>query len=325
MADGDRDTPGAADVPGSKSAQPAERAVAGNVAGEISLPNGRKPSRLGDDFHLRIASGLVIASLALAATWLGTFWFTALMVIGGVLLLFEWSRITRGTITDVALALSIAGLVAMVVAFDMAPAWFAPVPGWLIIGVVAAIALQALFGRDWRGGTFATFGLDYIALPVLAMLWLRADPSGGLLVTVFLFVVVWGTDIMGYVAGRYFGGPKLIPAISPKKTWSGAIGGTAVAVLGGAGIAMLEPEASFARMALLALVFSLISQAGDLFESAIKRRYDVKDSGALIPGHGGLLDRVDGLLFAAVGAALFALLAGPLDTPARTILVGSAG
>lgn len=282
----------------------------------------KQSSRLGDDFRTRVVSGIVMLVVALGATWLGGWAFAALLLAGGVVLLVEWTNMTRGGERDSTFTTAIVTLALMVLAFMLQPDWIPLVPLWLVIGIIGVITMIALNRSNDRSTNLATFGFDYIALPVIAILWLRNDTQTGLLVVLFLFAIVWGTDIMGYVCGRYFGGPKLWPAVSPKKTWSGAIGGTVAAIVAGILVGLFHPEASWLRLGLVAFCLSILSQCGDIFESAMKRHYNMKDSGRIIPGHGGLLDRVDGLLFAALGAAIFALAAGPWDQPARTILVG---
>jgi phosphatidate cytidylyltransferase len=143
---------------------------------------------------------------------------------------------------------------------------------------------------------------------VLGPVILRTDPVLGLAAVLWLFAVVWATDVVAYAVGRALGGPRLWPRVSPGKTWSGAIGGTLAGMLGGVAVAAAAGVPRLWPVALVALVASILSQAGDLFESALKRGAGVKDSGRLIPGHGGLMDRLDG--FAA--AAAFAVLLGTL-------------
>lgn len=151
----------------------------------------------------------------------------------------------------------------------------------------------------------AAVGVVYMAATVISLLWLREAVAGGALLILFLFVCVWAADTGAYFTGRMIGGPRLAPNISPSKTWAGLAGGLAGAVLAGYGFA-LGIGAFAPLMALpLALLLALASVAGDLFESAVKRHFAVKDSGRLIPGHGGVLDRIDGLLFAAPALALF--------------------
>jgi phosphatidate cytidylyltransferase len=142
------------------------------------------------------------------------------------------------------------------------------------------------------------WGVAYVGLPCIALTWLRADPAAGQTNILLLILVVWATDIGAYLAGRRLGGAKLAPRISPGKTWSGAAGGLFAAIFVGFCVAP--------RAALVAAGLSIVAQAGDLLESGIKRHFGVKDSGWLIPGHGGLLDRLDGVLAASLLAAALA-------------------
>jgi phosphatidate cytidylyltransferase len=164
-------------------------------------------------------------------------------------------------------------------------------------------------------------GLGYAGLLLLGPVTLRADPELGFVAILFLFAVVWASDIAAYFAGRTIGGPKLWPAVSPKKTWAGAIGGT----LGGVAAGLLVIAAAGLVIApMLVLVtfgLSVASQAGDLLESSIKRHFGAKDASQLIPGHGGLMDRLDGFLTAVAAAVMVGLLRGGLEGPARGLLV----
>ena len=164
-------------------------------------------------------------------------------------------------------------------------------------------------------------GVAYATAMLIATLKLRDDASYGLAAILFVFAVVWLTDIAAYFAGRAFGGPKLMPRVSPKKTWSGAGGGTLAGVIGGIVVATLFGLGNAVVIGLIAFVLSVVSQAGDLLESAIKRHFDAKDSGSILPGHGGLMDRLDGFATAVVAAALIGMARGGFDAPARGLLV----
>jgi phosphatidate cytidylyltransferase len=166
-------------------------------------------------------------------------------------------------------------------------------------------------GRRTAPAAWLGFGVVYIGLAGVALIHLRGDFSAGRANVIFLFVVVWASDIGAYLAGRRFGGPKLAAAISPNKTWSGAAGGLLSSVTCGvlAAYVMAGPH-GLGQAALVAAPLGLLTQAGDLFESWIKRRFHVKDTSSLIPGHGGLLDRLDGVLAAAPAAALLGTLLG---------------
>ena len=180
---------------------------------------------------------------------------------------------------------------------------------WRALVVLATLGLASEWVALCRHRTesrtwLLPLGAVYILPAVAALLWLRADPAVGRANILFLLFIVWASDIGAYLLGRLAGGPKLAPAISPGKTWSGALGGLAGALLVG-----LMAQSS-GKAAAVAVGLSVISQAGDLLESALKRYFGVKDSGRIIPGHGGLFDRLDGLLTAAPAACLLALALG---------------
>jgi phosphatidate cytidylyltransferase len=186
---------------------------------------------------------------------------------------------------------------------------------WDALILLIAVGLSL----EWRGLCHAwglsrlrtaALGMAYFAPACLALVWLRADTVTGRGNVLFLVLVVWASDIGAYLSGRLFGGPKLAPRISPGKTWSGALGGLASVVLVGLIAAQIVPGGSLWRAGLVAACLGVAAQSGDLLESALKRRAGVKDSGRLMPGHGGLLDRLDGMLFAAPLAAVLALTAG---------------
>jgi len=182
--------------------------------------------------------------------------------------------------------------------------WASESWGGVLPGLTAILAMAAIAAFFF--GPFAAAGIPYAGIGGISLLWLRLQPDCGLTDTLFLVAVIWSTDIGAYVVGRIVGGPKMAPRISPGKTWSGAAGGFCAAGLAGALLAGslhgLDPAALPAAFAL-----SIFAQAGDLLESAIKRKLGVKDSGRTIPGHGGLFDRLDGFLAAAPVAAILAL------------------
>jgi phosphatidate cytidylyltransferase len=175
----------------------------------------------------------------------------------------------------------------------------------LVIGAIIVIPLQ--FGER---PIFSAAGVLYCGLPAVALLWLRGDEPMGFLAVIFIFLVVWATDTAAFVAGRIIGGPKLAPSISPHKTWAGLAGGVAAAGLAAAVFALFT-DASPGSLLLIGLAMGLVAQGGDLAESALKRTFGVKDASNLIPGHGGFLDRLDGIVTVAVVTALAALFANP--------------
>lgn len=180
-----------------------------------------------------------------------------------------------------------------------------------IVWAAAIAVIGLIMAAEWRAMCHArpgmlALGAVYIGPALAALIWLRAG-SQGLSRVLFLAAVVWAGDVGAYIAGRALGGPRLAPRISPGKTWSGALGGTLCAVLAG----VVAWPGDTARAALVALLLSVVAQAGDLLESALKRHFGVKDSGRIIPGHGGMLDRLDGVLTAAPVAALLAWAGWP--------------
>jgi phosphatidate cytidylyltransferase len=190
-------------------------------------------------------------------------------------------------------------------------------PRQALVVVATAAALIYLIARfqasshvaAYRPGWLAA-GVFYIGVPCVALTWLRSDPEAGRHVIFWLFLVVWATDTGGYFFGRGLGGPKLAPAISPNKTWSGLLGGMLCAALVGIGVAWLLDKPSLWPLAAFSAGLAVVEQGGDLLESWIKRRFSVKDMGHLIPGHGGLFDRVDGLLAVGTAAAAVAAVSG---------------
>jgi phosphatidate cytidylyltransferase len=190
-----------------------------------------------------------------------------------------------------------------------------------VFWAAAALAVAWEWTRLVKGAVWVVSGIIYAIAMFAAPVILRGDAAFGLLVIVLLFAIVWSTDIFGYFAGRAMGGPKLMPAVSPKKTWSGAIAGTLGAMVVAVLVARLFGSFSAVAIAGVALLLSVCAQAGDLFESWVKRKFGVKDSSQLIPGHGGVMDRLDGFWAAAVVGCLIGLARGGFDAPARGLLV----
>ncbi|WLS08554.1 phosphatidate cytidylyltransferase [Shinella sumterensis] len=273
------------------------------------------------ELRLRIISGIVLAIAVLAATWFGGFAFRVLAAGIGVLIYYEWSTITRLADSDFrgnALGWLAVALVAALVLFDFDELALPALLAATVIGI--AYALVARSSR-WLPG-----GIVYSGLTVISLAAIRGDTAHGFAAMLFIFAVVWATDILAYFIGRAIGGPKLAPSISPGKTWSGAIGGAVSAVIAGTLVHMAFFSLNGLWVPAIALVLSIFSQIGDLFESFIKRRFGVKDSSRLIPGHGGVMDRVDGLVFACFAAFLIALgdaiMKGTVNTPAGVFLFG---
>ena len=252
------------------------------------------------DLRTRIVSAALLAPLALACLWLGAWWWAALLAVAAAGLAVEWVHLCGGRLASpegVAIPLAVLASGAATV-----------VDGELLgVGVIAAGFLLA-WGLGRRASLAA--GVPYLGLAIVALAWLRDDSDAGRANVLFLLLVVWASDIGAYAAGRLMGGPKLAPRISPSKTWAGAAGGLLAAMAVGAAVAFNLNGGIVPHILPVAAGIGVAAQLGDLLESAVKRHYGVKDSGRLIPGHGGLLDRLDGVLTAAPTAALLAVAAG---------------
>ncbi len=254
----------------------------------------------------RVATGLVLVAAALAALWLGGLAF-AVFAAAAVLVMFtEWTAMLRVPLLGRRLGLGLLAGAAMLTHFGDWPTALLLLGGGAGLGGMFLGRLTG--GRGLHRGFVG--GLLYCGLPLVALIWLRGQ-SWGVYATLFVMAVVWGADIAAYFTGRAVGGPRLAPAISPNKTWSGAFGGLVGALLVAGIVALIWPGydnmAGLTRLALLALPLAVAAIVGDLFESHLKRRAGVKDSGTLLPGHGGVMDRLDGLVPAAVaGAGAFA-------------------
>ncbi len=265
------------------------------------------------DVGVRVATGVAMAAVALAVLWAGSLPFAALVGAVAVVVAWEWGRIVRSAGVDAIFVIQTGAVIAAVLLAAKGLA------GLGLIAVLVAAILSSLLAFGQRGH-MAALGALYAGLPAVALVWLRGADMIGLLAVLFLLLAVWATDTAAYFAGRRIGGPKLFPRVSPNKTWSGLIGGVAAAGIMGLGFALIANAGLHsARMIAAGVVLGLVAQAGDLFESALKREYGVKDASTLIPGHGGFMDRIDGLAAAAVIAAIFAMAVN-IHAPARALL-----
>ena len=260
----------------------------------------------------RVAAALVLAPVAIAAAWAGGWWWALLVTCATIGLYLEWLTVTcpeRG------IGVTVAGSVALALAMPFLAV--GRVEGALVVlalGIIA-VAVRAPQPRIWPVG-----GYLYAAAAQLASVTVRIDEVAGLSALILVLLVVWGTDIGGYFAGRGIGGPKLWPRVSPKKTWAGAIGGFVASLVIAAGFAAFGYGKALPLL-VLAAALSIAAQFGDLFESAVKRHFGVKDSSHIIPGHGGLMDRLDGFVAAIVLAAIFGSLRGGVDGVGRALMV----
>ena len=279
------------------------------MSGVTSTPSAEQGSR---NLWLRIAAAAVLIPMAIAALYAGGWVWFALVNLAATGLYIEWMMIVGLGRRGVALAAGIAGLylAGLGLMLDRVD----------LLLVAAAVGLAVSVASSGKARGWSAAGYAYAAAALLASLLVRSDPVAGFSALMFILLVVWVTDIGGYIAGRGLGGPKLWPRVSPKKTWAGAIGGFAGSLVVAAGFALFGLGTWGALLA-LAGVLSVVSQLGDLFESAVKRRFGVKDSSQIIPGHGGLLDRLDGYVAAVLFAAVVGLLRGGADGAGRGLMV----
>ena len=246
----------------------------------------------------------------IAALYFGSPWFGGLILVCCGLLVLEWGRLCGFASSPGAVFVSQAAVLGAVLAATLHRVDL----GFMVLAAgLAAVPVYVWVGRrELRAGGTGTpwivGGILYLGLPAMILVWIRNDL--GLWAALWLFAVVWATDIGAYAFGRLIGGAKLAPRISPNKTWAGLVGGMVCAAAVGAGFAVASGSRATMVLTMVSAALASVAQGGDLFESWVKRRFHVKDSGRIMPGHGGLLDRVDGLLAVAVVVALIGYLDG---------------
>jgi phosphatidate cytidylyltransferase len=277
--------------------------------GEAARAAGEQGSR---NLLMRVLAAAVLAPAAIAIAYAGGWPWATLVTLTAIGLYVEWLMIVGASRETPVLA---SGVVSLGIAgFCLGAGRIDFSVSVLVLGLGAV----ALLGRERRH--WAAAGLAYAAAAEIASVLVRQDQTEGYLALILILLIVWGTDIAGYFAGRGIGGPRLWPRVSPRKTWAGAIGGLAASLAISAGFVVLGLGKAVPIL-MLGAALSVVSQLGDLLESAVKRRFGVKDSSHLIPGHGGLLDRLDGFVAAIVLAGIFGFLRSGLDGVGRGLMV----
>ena len=270
---------------------------------------------MASDLKRRVPSAIILILLALGATWYGGFPFLFFWTVAALIVWYEWATVVRSEPRTTVIAL---GAITLAIAAVLLSVKMTLVAFVVIAAGAVACAFATNGNREAR--LWSSGGVVYAALVFLPAALLREDVKFGFLAIIWLYAVVWLTDIGGYFCGRFIGGPKLAPIISPKKTWSGAIGGTFFGVLGGVMVAALA-SANVAFMSIvIALIVSVFAQAGDIFESFVKRKFGKKDASGILPGHGGVMDRIDGFIAAALLALLIGLMHRGITAPATGLL-----
>jgi phosphatidate cytidylyltransferase len=256
-----------------------------------------------DSIKTRFLSAAILAPIALALVWLGGWYFTGLILLAGVLMVREWDRLCGGNGRGLHVWLLSAAVVAVSI--------FSATGQWNLLGPAAVVGVLLAFVANRKDQPkWTALGGLYILLPMIALLWIRNDLQWGLVTIVWMLVVVWATDTGAYFAGKSIGGPKMAPRISPNKTWAGLVGGVVAAAFFSVLTGKIAGAGSLQNLALFGGLAAVVGQLGDVCESSVKRHFGVKDSGDIIPGHGGLFDRLDSLLIVALVIAGLNLAAG---------------
>lgn len=292
--------------------RPASQSATDAHQGDHPNPKGFG-ARVGSDLGPRLLSGVVLAAVAIGAVRAGPIPLAVVLALIGGIIAWEWGRMVRGTTIDAAMSAHIATVVACIVLMVFGLA------GPALLGVVIGTILTGLlsFGRH---SVLSSVGVLFAVLPGIALLWFRIDRPHGATAVFFILAAVIATDVGAYFCGRLIGGPRLWPRVSPNKTWSGLAGGVTAAALAAASFALLAPGAVPLHLAITGGLLALTAQGGDLAESALKRHFGTKDTSALIPGHGGFMDRVDGLATASIASATAAVFLD-ITAPARALLL----
>jgi phosphatidate cytidylyltransferase len=285
---------------------------------------GTFASKLGsaNNLVLRVASAAVLGPLVLVLAYIGGWLFFLLCAAAAAGVLWEWTKLVADRADARILLPGFSALLfaLLLTALDEPGA----AAGMIFIGAALAAGVMAAWPRRFPARNplvWGSCGILYAGVAYLGPALIRRDAAWGFVAVLFVAMTVWTTDISAYAVGRTLGGPLLWPRISPNKTWAGAVGGVLGGVAAGTSVAYASGVDKLVAVGVVAFVLSVLTQAGDLFESAVKRRFGAKDAGSLIPGHGGLMDRLDGFLLAAFVALLIGILRQGPDAPGQGLLV----
>ncbi len=276
---------------------------------------GRGPSKWSD-LGVRSLSAVVLIPAVLLDVWLGGVWFRLLVGLIAVLMAYEWTALAHdGSSAQFALhaAAALSGA--------FLPGEAGPAASLIAVVALATVSVVLVQFQLHERNAWTSLGVFYVGLSAAALVQLGADHEFGFHAIIWILVIVWAADSAAYFSGRTIGGPKLAPVISPNKTWAGFLGAMAGAALAASIYSAVADIGSPGWLALVGAALAVFEQGGDLFKSAFKRHYGVKDTGHLIPGHGGVIDRVDGLVAVSMVAALIGLARAGADATGRGLLI----
>lgn len=274
------------------------------------------------ELTLRLFSAFFLVGITLAGTYLGGWYFSGLILLMSLLMSWEWFALTGSKRRGVAFVVQCLSLIGSVYCVTEGLILYSI--ALLVISMTIVLFLIYSKISVSEAPLWTAAGSLYTGLPAVAMIWFRQDTEMGFVVVLYLFFLAWTSDSAAYFGGKTIGGAKLWPSVSPNKTWAGFISGLLGCLALGIIFVLIDSRIDLASILIASLLLGLAVQAGDLVESAIKRHFGLKDTSSLIPGHGGVLDRVDGLVFAIILAAVFALILDR-DNPGTSFLMSSTG
>ena len=285
-----------------------------DIARNNIAKNAAAASASSRNLRQRVGSGIVMAAVALALVYAGAIPTALMVLVAALVMCWEWGHLVRTSSADLAFGVHSAAVATAIGLISGAQSIFA------LIALLAGTLLVLLLALSKRP-VLSALGVPYVGLAAIALIFLRLDGNLGFAAVIFLLLIVVTTDTMAFVFGRSIGGAKLWASVSPNKTWAGFLGGVGSSALAGAAFATAIPAASSLRLAVIGLLLGIIAQGGDLAKSALKRFLGVKDASSIIPGHGGVMDRMDGVVTVAIAAAVYALVLNA-TAPATALLIG---